>query len=111
MLADECIEPKWTTALRGAGYEVTRVRDQPELGAGASDEAVVTFAAGHDLVVVTGDRSDYTDPACTDHAGIVVVGTDRDPSGEEVREAFERIREAYPDLSGRVAYVSDWTRD
>lgn len=104
---DECVEPRWRSALSEAGYDVRRVKSVDELGEEATDEAVLSYAVTHDALLLTADRSDFTDPPRTDHSGIVVVSDRQNPSGADVVVAVERVREAYP-AGGFVAYVSDW---
>lgn len=64
-------------------------------------------ATERDRVLLTADQSDFSRPPTDDHSGIIIIATVT-RTGSEVRRAVRRIKRAIPDLSGRVAYVSDW---
>lgn len=107
LLADENVETEWIRALRDDGHDIVRVVDIDELGIGASDPDVLAVAAGLNRVLLTADQSDFSDPPTIDHEGIIIV-TDVTRTGGEIRRAARRIERTCPDLSGNVAYVSDW---
>lgn len=107
VLADENVESEWIHALRDDGHEVRRVVDVDDLGVSAIDPDVLGFAARSERVLLTADQSDFDRPPFDDHAGVVIVA-DVTRSGGEIRRAVRRIERSYPDLSGKVAYVSDW---
>jgi predicted nuclease of predicted toxin-antitoxin system len=107
LLADENIETEWIQALRGDGHDVRRVVDSDALGVSATDPDVLADATREDRVLLTADQSDFSDPPTDDHPGILVIA-DVTRTGGEVRRAVRRIERSVPDLSGHVAYVSDW---
>lgn len=107
LLADENAETEWIHALRDDGHDVVRVVDVAELGVSADDPDVLALAIREGRILLTADQSDFDDPPMDDHAGIVIVA-DVTRSGGEIRRAVRRIERTLPDLSGQVAYVSDW---
>ena len=107
VLADENVTSEWVQALVDDGYDVLRVADLGELGAGAPDARVLTAATNRDRVLLTADQADFSDPPTDEHAGVLVV-TDITRTGGEVWRAVGRIDETVPDLSGEVVYLSDW---
>lgn len=56
-LFDENLPPGLARALRELGEQVRHVVDVPELGKGATDEEIVTFAAEWDYRIVGRDRA------------------------------------------------------
>lgn len=107
LLADENVTPEWLQALRDDGHAVTRVVDVTDLGPSAVDRDVLAIARTRNLVLLTADQTDFGDPWTDEHAGVIVV-TDLTRSGGELRRAVRWIDEAVPDLSGLVAFDSDW---
>lgn len=107
LLADENAETEWIQALRDDGHDVVRVVDIEELGVSATDPSVLSVASQQNRVLLSADQSDFSDPPNDDHRGIVIVA-DVTRTGGEVRRAVRRIDRAVPDLSGHIAYVSDW---
>lgn len=105
LLADENVDTEWIQALHGDGHDVARVVDVDEPG--AADPTVLAVAIRSDRVLLTADQSDFGDPPRDDHSGIIIVA-DITRTGGHVRRAVRRIERSYPDLSGNVAYVSDW---
>jgi predicted nuclease of predicted toxin-antitoxin system len=73
----------------------------------ATDPDVLADATREDRVLLTADQSDFSDPPTDDHPGILIIA-DVTRTGGEVRRAVRRIERSVPDLSGHVAYVSDW---
>ena len=61
ILADENIVPAHVSALESAGYDVRRVGDVLEKGAG--DAAVLNAASQENRVVLTYDKKDFSDTA------------------------------------------------
>jgi hypothetical protein len=102
------VKPKWILALQSEGYRVRRVEAVPELGEGTDDIRNLVYASERGMVLLTGDEKDFADPPRDDHRGIVIVDTDADPSGAELVRATTRILTQYPDLSGNVAWVTEW---
>lgn len=107
LLADENVEPEWIQALEGDGHDVLSVVEAEELGASSPDADVLAATGRLNRVLVTADRSDFGEPPTDDHAGIVIIA-DVTRSGGEIRRAVRLLDSSVPDLSGRVAYVSDW---
>lgn len=107
ILADENADAEWVNALRKDGHNIRRVSDIEGLGPSSTDKEVLETAVRKERVVLTADKSDFGSPPFEDHRGIVIV-TDINRSGGEVMRAVRRIDETYPDLSGKIAYVSDW---
>jgi len=107
LLADENAETEWIHALRDDGHDVVRVVDVEELGVSATDPNVLDIATREGRVLLTADQSDFSDPPADDHPGIVIVA-DVNRTGGEIRRAVHRIERSIPDLSGLVAYASDW---
>jgi hypothetical protein len=87
---------------------VIEADEHPKLGEGTPDEEVLTFAKNQELITLTADVSDFTDPPVGDHSGVIIFDSERDPSGSDVVEAVGNIIEQYPDLSGYEAFVKDW---
>ena len=106
LLADENVETEWVQALRDDGHDVSRVVDIEELGASATDPNVLAGATQRNRVLLTADQSDFSDPPTDDHSGIIIADITR--TGGQVRRAVRRIEQSVSDLSGHVAYVSDW---
>lgn len=104
LLADENVKTEWLPALRD---DVVRVVDVEDLGPSAVDRDVLTMARTRGRVLLTADQADFGDPWTDDHAGVIVV-TDLTRSGGELRRVVRRIDESVPDLTGLVAYASDW---
>jgi hypothetical protein len=107
LLADENAETKWIQALRDDGHDVVRVVDIEGLGVSATDPSVLSVASQQSRVLLTADQSDFSDPPKDDHRGIIIIA-DVKRTGGEVRRAVRRIERSVPDLSGHVAYISDW---
>lgn len=107
LLADENVQTEWMRALREDGHDVVRVVDIERLGPGAVDPDVLALASRWDRVLLTADQADFTDPPTDDHPGVVIVA-DVTRSGGEIRHAVRALERSVPDLSGHVAYVSDW---
>jgi hypothetical protein len=107
LLADENVDTEWVQALRDDGHDVLRVVDIEKLGVSATDPNVLMAAAQRDRVLLTADQSDVSDPPTDAHRGIVIVA-DVTRTGGEVRRAVRRIEQSVSDLSGHIAYVSDW---
>lgn len=107
LLADENGETEWIQALRDDGHDVVRVVDVDELGVSATDQDVLAVATRTNRTLLTADQSDFTNPPVDEHAGIIIVA-DVTRTGGQIRRAVRRIERSYPDLSGNVAYVSDW---
>jgi len=107
LLADENIETEWIQALRDDGHDIVRVVDSDTLGVSATDPDVLANATRDGRVLLTADQSDFSDPPADDHPGILIIA-DVTRTGGEVRRAVRRIERSVPDLSGHVAYVSDW---
>lgn len=107
ILADENVDTATVRALADSGHDVRRVVDEPELGESAPDDEVLATATRRDRVLLTEDTSDFDDPPIEAHAGIVLV-TDGTLSGREVRRGIRCIERHYPDLDGRVAYLTEW---
>lgn len=107
ILADENVETEWVGALQGDGHDVDRVVDLNELGVSAADVAVLDAAIEREQVLLTADQSDFSEPSRDDHHGIVIIA-DVTRSGGDVRRAVRRLERSLPELSGSVAYVSDW---
>lgn len=107
LLADENVATEWIRALRDDGHDVVRVVDVEDLGPSASDPDVLAIATRRNRVLLTADQVDFTDPPTDEHPGVVIVA-DVTRAGGDVRRAVRKIERAVPDLSGHVAYVSDW---
>jgi len=107
VLADENADTEWIHVLRDDEHDVQRVVDVDGLGVGAPDRDVLAVAKRTERTLLTGDQSDFHDPPTDDHSGIVIVA-DVTRSGGELRRALQRIERTYPELAGKVAYVSDW---
>jgi len=107
LLVDENVTREWRRALVGDGHDVVGVLDLDEREAGTPDRAVLEAAVERDRILLTADQSDFSDPPLDDHAGVVVV-TDIDLTGGEVRRAVRRVETTVPDLAGQVVYVGDW---
>lgn len=107
LLADENVGTEWIHALRDDGHDVVRVVDVEGLGASATDPDVLTVATRTNRVLLTADRADFSDPPTGEHPGIVIVA-DVTRTGGEVRRVVRRIGNSVGDLSGHVAYESDW---
>lgn len=107
LVADENVKPEWIQALRDDGHDVSRVINIAELGVSATDPDVLRVATQQEYVLLTADQSDFSDPPIDEHRGIIII-TDVTRTGSQVRRAVRRIERSYPDLSGYVAYVSDW---
>lgn len=109
LLADENVETEWIQALGDDGHDIIRVMDVDELGASAADSAVLRGggAAERNRVRLTVDLADFSVPPTDDHSGIIIIASVT-RTGSEVRRAVRRIERAVPDLSGHVAYISDW---
>lgn len=107
LLADENVETEWIQALVDDGHDIIRVVDVDELGASAADPDVLRVAAERDRMLLTADQADFSAPPTADHSGIIIIASVT-RTGSEVRRAIRRIDRAVPDLSGHIAYVSDW---
>jgi len=107
LLADENVETEWVQALRDDGHDVVRVVDVEGLGVSATDPEVLAGATQRNRVLLTADQSDFSDPPTGDHPGIIII-SDVTRTGGQVRRAIRRIERSVSDLSGHVAYVSDW---
>ncbi|PSP86994.1 hypothetical protein BRC87_12210 [Halobacteriales archaeon QS_4_66_20] len=102
ILADENIVPAHVSALESAGYDVRRVGDVLEKGAG--DAAVLNAASQENRVVLTYDKKDFSDTA--GHPGVLLASETMAP--RKLRNAVERVEQAYPELEDVVEYLSDW---
>ena len=139
ILADENIVPAHVSALESAGYDVRRVGDVLEKGAG--DAAVLNAASQENRVVlilvavillltslcylriqtlstwilnssfhvltatsITYDKKDFSDTA--GHPGVLLASETMAP--RKLRNAVERVEQAYPELEDVVEYLSDW---
>ena len=107
LLADENVETEWVQALSNGGHDIVRVVDVEELGVSATDSNVLAGATKRNRVLLTADQSDFSDPPTDSHPSIVIVA-DVTRTGGQVRRAVRRIEQSMSDLSGHVAYVSDW---
>jgi predicted nuclease of predicted toxin-antitoxin system len=107
LLADENVETEWVQALRDDGHDIVRVVDIEELGVSATDPEVLEGATQQNRVLLTADQSDFSAPPTDDHHGIIIIA-DVTRTGGQVRRAVRRIERSVSDLSGHVAYVSDW---
>lgn len=105
---DENTEERLWGALTETVDEVRHVKQT--FGEGTPDPDLLSAAADRGWVLLTRD-SDFTDPPIDDHAGVLVV-TETDVrgglSGDDLETAVSQILRQYPDLSGEVAYVTDW---
>lgn len=107
ILADENIESEWVHALLGDGHDVVRVADAEGVRLSDPDSTVLDWAIEDDRVLLTADKSDFSDPRRDDHAGIVLIA-DVTRAGGDLQRAIRRIDDTYPDLTGHVVWVSDW---
>lgn len=107
LLADENVETEWVHALHDDGHDIVRVVDIEDLGVSASDPDVLAGAGQRDRVLLTADQSDFTNPPTDDHPGIIIIA-DVTRTGGQVRRAVRRIERSVSDLSGHIAYISDW---
>jgi predicted nuclease of predicted toxin-antitoxin system len=107
LLADENVETEWIQALRDDGHDVVRVVDVEGLGVSTADPDVLAGATQGNRVLLTADQSDFSDPPTGDHPGIIIIAN-ATRTGGQVRRAVRRIERSVSDLSGHVAYVSDW---
>lgn len=107
LLADENVETEWIQALRDDGHDVSRVVDIDALGVSATDPNVLAIATQQNRVLLTADQSDFSTPPTDEHPGIIIIA-DVTRTGGHIRRAIRRIERSVPDLSGHIAYVSDW---
>lgn len=103
VLAEEDVVPAHVSALDSAGHDVQR--SDAVIEKGATDEVVLETATEANRVVLTYDRTDFSD--VTDHARVLIATADTQP--RDVRNAVERVSTAYPSLDDVVEYLSDWT--
>lgn len=107
LLVDENIKTEWIQALRDDGHDVIRVVDSEELGVSATDPDVLAVAIQQNRILLTADQSDFSNPPSNDHSGVIII-SDNTQTEAHIRRAIRRIERSYPNLSGNVAYVSDW---
>lgn len=107
LFADENVKTEWVRALRDDGHDVVRVVDDDALGLSAADDVILAVAAERGRVLLTADQTDFSDPPTDDHAGIILIA-DGTRTGGDVRRAVRRIETEVTDLTGHIAYVSDW---
>ncbi len=94
-LLDENIEPQVGSFLTAEGYRADHVQDV--LSKGAEDiEDVLPYARENDLIVITGDISDFEPLSHDEHRGVLLV-YNRRVSAYDVATAVFRIVEAYGD--------------
>lgn len=110
-LTDEHVPSVFITTLRSTGSDVVTVRSVLEPG--TDDRAVLQYAPDHEHVVITNDRSDFTDIGATDeHIGIVIY-TDRAAlvnSPEASVQTLERALSFYSpsDLEDQIIWLDEW---
>ena len=107
LLADENIDAEWIRALTDDGHDIVRAVDAAPLEIGDPDPAVLEAATVLNRVLLTADRSDFADPPCDDHAGIIIVASVT-RSGGEIRRGLRRLEDTSYDLAGTVTYLGDW---
>ena len=64
------------------------------------------------LTLLTGDFEDFGEPPHSDHCGVVLFNTDKEPGGEPSAAAFligvERLLSRYDGLGGEYAFLRKW---
>lgn len=95
--------PAHVSALDSAGHDV--LRSDSLLEKGAPDEAVRDAARRENRVILTYDRTDFSD--IDEHVGVLIATEDLQP--RRLRTAVERVERAYPTLDGVTEFLSDWT--
>ena len=90
ILADENIGQATVTYLRECGHDVEWIGDVPELGLGASDGAIATYARETNRLILTQDDDFFIE---LEHGAGVLFQTDQTLSASEVGEAIQEMLE------------------
>ncbi|WP_435184617.1 DUF5615 family PIN-like protein [Halobellus sp. EA9] len=105
ILADENVEQATINYLRKLGHSVERIVDIAELGPGADDEAIATYARETDRLVLTQDDDFFTQITVEDTAG-VLFQTDQTLSAREVGDIVHELSEYIDQSEVTLEYVS-----
>jgi len=93
-LLDEHVGPQVSDRLDEAGYDVERVPDVPELGAGATDREIAAYSTRTERVVVTYD--DFVTELDASAFHCAVFFEDATLTAREVAAVLDAMAAAYP---------------
>ena len=109
LILDQNTERQLSEKLRKAGHDVERVVTVPELGEGAEDEEILSYAEQHDRIVVTYD-SDFTTVSPDAHAGVFFIPDQRLSSYEvfSIIQAVDGYYGSHDAMRPVVFLTTDW---
>ena len=109
LLFDEDTEKQFARLCERDGHDVERVVDVPELGGGAKDSDVRSYARHEDRIIVCHD-DDHTQVPIEEHAGVFHIPEQRLSSFDHYR-IISAVCESYPtreSLQAVVYLTDDW---
>jgi len=91
ILADENIERATVNYLNKLGHDIVRIQDTPDLGQGATDDEIVTYANRSGRLILSQDDDFFTDIDPHDTPG-VLAQRDQQLSAQESEKLSTRWR-------------------
>jgi len=108
ILADENIERATVNYLNKLGHDIVRIQDTPDLGQGATDDEIVTYANRSGRLILSQDDDFFTDIDPHDTPG-VLAQRDQQLSAQEVGEIVDKMANHILQKQVVLAFVSaDW---
>lgn len=108
ILADENLERATINYLQKLGHDVERLDDTSELGLGAADASIISYARDHDRLILTQDDDFFTEHDVTHTAG-VLFQKDQTLSAREVGDIVHEMAQYLDQPEISLEYVSrDW---
>ncbi|QPV61877.1 DUF5615 family PIN-like protein [Halosimplex litoreum] len=105
LLADENVEKAAIRYLRKLGHDVEWIGDVPELGLGATDDDIATYASETNRLVLTQD-DDFFTAIDLDRIPGVLFQRDQTLSSSEVGDAVHEMAEYLDQSDVTLEYVS-----
>lgn len=105
LLADENVERATITYLRKLGHDVEAVGSIDDLGLGATDEAIASYARTHDRVILTQDDDFVTDLDIETTAG-VLFQPDQTLTARDVGDIIHELTQHVDQSDLTLEYVS-----
>ena len=111
LLDENCSGREFITRLRAGGHDV--VTSIAVLGAGASDDAIVSHAHRDHCAIVTKDAHDFRAAVSNtpEHPGLLLVSEDSHAprlSAAALSRVIDNIATAYPSVRGLVLSVNEF---
>lgn len=101
-LIDECVDPGVAYELESEDIRAEAVKDALWTGADDADD-ILPYARKEDLIMVTGDVSDFRGLDMDEHAGIIVI-FNNELRADQIVDGLESIIEQYPSRDALRGY-------